>query len=115
MNERSVNRDGKLIAKNQMAAVGGNASARVEDLRGERVESIRLRKSAVRWRAPVFHLRLPLVISANRENNKDHCAEARAELASLIGLQTRLNGFDKHIRIVEACVSDTVGQTEMLS
>ncbi len=35
--------------------------------------------------------------------------------ARLIGLQTRLDGFDKHIRIVEACVSDTVGETEMLS
>ena len=35
--------------------------------------------------------------------------------ARLIGLQTRLNGYDKHIRIVEACVSDTVGETKMLS
>jgi len=33
----------------------------------------------------------------------------------LIGLQTRLNGYDKLIRIVEACVSDTVDETEMLS
>jgi FkbM family methyltransferase len=33
----------------------------------------------------------------------------------LIGLQTRLNGYDKHIRIIQACVSDTVGETEMLS
>ncbi len=43
MKECAVNRDRELIAKNQMAAVDGNASARVEDLRGERVESIRLR------------------------------------------------------------------------
>ena len=35
--------------------------------------------------------------------------------AQLIRLQTRLNGFDKHIRIVEACVSDAVGEVEMLS
>jgi FkbM family methyltransferase len=33
----------------------------------------------------------------------------------LIRLQTRLNGYDKNIRIVEACVSDTIGETEMLS
>jgi FkbM family methyltransferase len=32
----------------------------------------------------------------------------------LIRLQTRLNGYDKSIRIVEACVSDTIGETEML-
>ena len=43
MKERAVNRDGELIVRNQMAAVDGNASARVEDLRGERVESTRLR------------------------------------------------------------------------
>jgi FkbM family methyltransferase len=30
-------------------------------------------------------------------------------------LQTRLNGYGKHIRIVEACVSDAVGEAEMLS
>ena len=35
--------------------------------------------------------------------------------ARLIRLQTRLNGYDKHIRIVEACVSDAVGEAEMLS
>jgi FkbM family methyltransferase len=33
----------------------------------------------------------------------------------LIKLQTRLNGYDKHIRIVEACVGDAVGEAEMLS
>jgi FkbM family methyltransferase len=33
----------------------------------------------------------------------------------LIGLQNRLNGYDKHIRIVQACVSDAVGEAEMLS
>src|SRR2546421_7959379 len=35
--------------------------------------------------------------------------------ARFIRLQTRLNGYDKSIRIVEACVSDTVGEAEMLS
>jgi FkbM family methyltransferase len=30
-------------------------------------------------------------------------------------LQTRLNGYDKNIRIVQACVGDTIGETEMLS
>ena len=35
--------------------------------------------------------------------------------ARLIRLQTRLNGYGKHIRIVEACVSDAVGEAEMLS
>ena len=33
----------------------------------------------------------------------------------LIGLQTQLNGYDKNVRIVEACVSETSGETEMLS
>jgi FkbM family methyltransferase len=32
-----------------------------------------------------------------------------------IRLQTRLNGYDNNIRIVEACVSDTTGEAEMLS
>jgi FkbM family methyltransferase len=35
--------------------------------------------------------------------------------ARLIRLQTRLNGYDKNIRIVQACVGDTIGETEMLS
>ena len=39
--ERAVNRERALIAKNQMAAVDGNESAKVEDLRPERVESTR--------------------------------------------------------------------------
>ncbi len=29
-------------------------------------------------------------------------------------LQTRLNGYEKNIRVVEACVSDSEGETEML-
>ncbi len=33
----------------------------------------------------------------------------------LIRVQTRLNGYEKNIRIVEACVGDTIGETEMLS
>ena len=33
----------------------------------------------------------------------------------LIRLETQLNGYEKNIQIVEACVSDTVGETEMLS
>jgi len=33
----------------------------------------------------------------------------------LIRLQTRLNGYEKNIRVVEACVSDAVGEAEMLS
>jgi FkbM family methyltransferase len=33
----------------------------------------------------------------------------------LIKLQTRLNGYDNHIRIIEACVGDAVGEAEMLS
>jgi hypothetical protein len=37
--ECAVNRERVLIAKNQMAAVDGNESAKVEDLRRERVES----------------------------------------------------------------------------
>jgi FkbM family methyltransferase len=32
-----------------------------------------------------------------------------------IRLQSRLNGFETKIQIVEACVSDTVGETEMIS
>jgi FkbM family methyltransferase len=32
-----------------------------------------------------------------------------------IKLQSQLNGFDKNIRIVEACAGDTVGEVEMLS
>jgi FkbM family methyltransferase len=32
----------------------------------------------------------------------------------LIRLQTRLNGYEKNIRIVEACASDAVGEAEML-
>jgi FkbM family methyltransferase len=35
--------------------------------------------------------------------------------ARFIRLQSRLNGFEKRIQIVEACVSDAVGETEMLS
>jgi FkbM family methyltransferase len=35
--------------------------------------------------------------------------------ARLLRLQTRLNGYDKNIRIVQACVSDTIGEAEMLS
>ncbi len=35
--------------------------------------------------------------------------------ARLLGLHSRLNGFDKLIRIVEACVGDTIGEAEMLS
>ncbi len=35
--------------------------------------------------------------------------------ARLIRLQTRLNGYDKHIQIVEACVSDADGEAQMLS
>lgn len=33
----------------------------------------------------------------------------------LVGFQTRLNGYEKNIQIVEACVSDASGETEMLS
>jgi FkbM family methyltransferase len=33
----------------------------------------------------------------------------------LIKVQSRLNGFDKNLRIVQACVGDTVGEVEMLS
>ena len=66
-----------------MAVVDDNESAKVEDLRREWVESTRpgLVNSAVA-RACV-HLRCPIVISASRENNKDYCAETRAELAAL--------------------------------
>ncbi len=35
--------------------------------------------------------------------------------ARLIRLPTRLNGYDKHIQIVEACVSDADGEAQMLS
>jgi len=33
----------------------------------------------------------------------------------LLKLQSHLNGFDKYIRIVEACAGDAVGEVEMLS
>jgi FkbM family methyltransferase len=33
----------------------------------------------------------------------------------IIRLQTELNGYERSIRIVEACASDTMGETEMLS
>jgi len=35
--------------------------------------------------------------------------------ARFIELQSHLNGFEKSIRIIEACASDTVGEIEMLS
>jgi FkbM family methyltransferase len=35
--------------------------------------------------------------------------------ARLMRLQSRLNGYENNIRIVEACVGDTIGEAEMLS